>query len=133
MTALLMDHDYTVFTNVTAQTVACVKAVLKRKRLSRIKISFWIYKIIKLLKKQKQYCPGFLSVASTFLKNDAKIKIYIGLQSKQSFENLCRYLFKNAKKMTYWKGSEDDINQSPTKMQKVTKYKWSREKTFHKG
>ena len=54
--------------------------------------------------------PRISSVASKFLKTDAKVKTYTGLQSKLAFKDLYQYLFKNAKKMTYWKGVKKTIS-----------------------
>ena len=62
------------------------------------------------MKKQKKTLPRISSVASKFLKTDTKVKTYTGLQSKQAFEDLFQYLFKNAKKMTYWKGVKKTIS-----------------------
>ena len=62
------------------------------------------------MKKQKKTLPRISSVASKFLKTDAKVKTYTGLQSKLAFEDLYQYLFKNAKKMTYWKGVKKTIS-----------------------
>lgn len=41
-----------------------------------------------------------MSVASTFLTTDDKVKFYTGLPSKQAFDGFYQYLYKNAKKIT---------------------------------
>ncbi len=58
------------------------------------------------------------SIAKNFLKSNAKVKTYTGLPSQQSFEDLYQYLFKHAKKISYWKGVKKTIS---TKVQKKFK------------
>ena len=107
-TALLMDHDYIYKCDCT-NSCMCEGCVKKEKIIQHQNFLLDLQNH-KTVEETKKTLPRISSVANKFLKTDGKVKTYTGLQSKQAFEDLYQYLFKNAKKMTYWKGMKKTIS-----------------------